>query len=107
MIMLFINVFFNAINALNSPIVGYPEFRATDGKTSSLASSSHDGLFMSWQREMRLLTSLLQNPITAWGGKILTHPVVQIFMEQKWRRVRKYFWCSFIFYVSGQISTLM
>ncbi|CAL8080100.1 unnamed protein product [Orchesella dallaii] len=82
-----------------SPIVGYPEFRATDGKASSLASSSHDGLHMSWQKEMRLLTSLLQSPITAWGSKILTHPVVQIFIEQKWKRVRKYFWLAILFYI--------
>jgi hypothetical protein len=68
---------------------------SSDSKTSLKAnhSSQHS------VGEMKVLMHLLEKCKIS-GEQILTHPLVQIFLHLKWKRVRPFFWAYLVFYVS-------
>ena len=38
-----------------------------------------------------------------WGARILTHPLIKLYLEQKWRKIQWFFWVAFLLEVSRMI----
>lgn len=44
--------------------------------------------------ESRTLRYVLNND--RWGAKILCHPLIKLYLEEKWKRIQWFFWLTFI-----------
>ena len=56
------------------------------------------------QFESRTLRYVLNND--RWGAKILCHPLIKLFLEEKWKRIQWFFWLTFVLEVRERCRTI-
>lgn len=79
-------------------LVGYSETRGYSQRKGKLGGGDSNNANQKARKEMQLLTLILDCSSSA-RKKILTHPLIAIFLYLKWRCVRTVFWLTILLHV--------